>query len=404
MIAGAATSVGDLALFGGTPSFAELLHVGRPNIGDRAELFRRINGVLDRRWLTNRGREVEQFEERVAEITGARHAIAVCNATIGLEIVARALGLTGNVIVPAFTFVASAHALRWVGVDPRFVDVGVDSHLIDPELIDERFTPRTSAVMGVHLWGKPCDVNGLAALARRRGVPLVYDAAHAFGCAVNGQAIGTFGDASVFSFHATKFINSFEGGAIVTNDNDIAREVRLLVNFGFRGYDDVETVGTNGKMNEVCAAMGLVSIDAMPEILEVNRRNYAQYAAALSDIPGFSLLPYEPRHSPNYQYVVVSVEPDAAGIHRDVLLDVLWAENVIARRYFYPGVHRMEPYRTEWPEISMPATETIADRILVLPTGTAVDRSAISRIAEILHFAVRHAPEIVHRRRTATTA
>lgn len=390
-------SVEDLAAFGGKPAFPEKLHVGRPNIGDRAELFRRMNQILDSRWLTNQGRHVVEFEARIAEISGTDHAIAVCNATIGLEIVARALELSGSVVVPAFTFVASAHSMRWVGLDACFADVDVRSHLIDPASVENRMRTDTSAIMGVHLWGNPCDVSALRSLARRRGTKLIYDAAHAFGCSVAGKPIGSFGDATVFSFHATKFVNSFEGGAIVTNDGDLARRVRLLTNFGFRGYDDVAAVGTNGKMNEVCAAMGLVSIDAMPSILAANRANYEQYVALLAGIEGLDILPYDPRNAPNYQYVAALVDPRTAPLHRDTLLDLLWAENVIARRYFYPGVHRMEPYRSEQPGLVMPATEAISERILVLPTGTAVDEASIARICAIIRFACENAVAIARR-------
>lgn len=393
----ASPRLGDLALFGGAPAFAERLHVGRPNIGDRAMLMGRIDAILDSRWLTNNGRNVQELESCVAQIAGTQYAVAVCNATVALEILARALGLRGEAIVPGFTFVASAHSLMWMGIRPRFADVHADSHLVDPAAVAALVNARTSAIMGVHLWGKPCDVEALAEIAQRRRVRLIYDAAHAFGCSADGTRIGQFGDASVFSFHATKFVNTFEGGAIVTNDGELARRARLMANFGFLGYDDVGDVGTNGKMNEVCAAMGLVSIASMATFVATNRRNHESYVAGLAGIDGLSLLAYNERHTPNYQYVVVEVDPNVAALHRDVLLAVLWAENVIARRYFHPGVHRMEPYRTLTPALRLPVTERIADRILVLPTGTTVDGNAIDRICGIIRSALEHADAVRER-------
>jgi len=249
-----------LAIFGGRPAFAEKLHVGRPNIGDRARLLKRIEDILDRRWLTNNGPYVQEFERRIAETIGVKHCIATCNGEMGLEIAIRALELKGEVIVPAFTFVASAHALQWQEITPVFADIDPETHLIHPASVRRLITPRTTAILGVHIWGQTCAIEALEEIAREHHLRLLFDAAHAFGCTRHGRSIGTFGDAEVFSFHATKFVNSLEGGAIVTNHDDLARKIRLMKNFGFFGYDDVGYIGTNGKMNEFSAAMGLTSL------------------------------------------------------------------------------------------------------------------------------------------------
>src|SRR5690606_11646345 len=217
-----------LALRGGFPEFAEPLHVGRPNQGDRATLMRRIEGVLDRNWLTNDGPLVEELEQRIAADLGVRHCVAMCNGTIALEIAIRAAGLTGEVIVPSFTFVATAHALQWQGITPVFCDVEPFTHTIDPARVEELITPRTSGIVGVHVWGRACAVDELTAIAHRNNLALLFDAAHAFGCTYRQQRLGSFGDAEVFSFHATKFMNSCEGGAITTNDDAFAEKVRLM--------------------------------------------------------------------------------------------------------------------------------------------------------------------------------
>jgi dTDP-4-amino-4,6-dideoxygalactose transaminase len=392
-------SLGQLALFGATPTFTEMLHVGRPNIGNRERLMQRFNQMLDTRWLSNAGPFVSEFEARICELVGVKHCVVMCNATVALEIVIRALGLEGEVIVPSFTFVATAHALQWQKITPVFCDIDPVTHTIDPAKVERMITPRTTGIMGVHLWGRGCDVEALAAIARRRGLRLLFDAAHAFGCTHNGQMIGGFGDAEVFSFHATKFVNSFEGGAVVTNDDDLARKIRLMKNFGFRSYDDVGFIGTNGKMTEASAAMGLTSLESIDEFIAVNLVNYHAYREGLADIPGVSLIGYDPREKSSYQYVITEIDEAQTGLSRDQLLAVLHAEHVLARRYFHPGVHRMEPYRSYFPnaELLLPHTRRVSDRVLSLPTGTAVNPEIIARVCAVIRFAVAHGPEIAAR-------
>ncbi len=216
--------------------------------------------------------------------------------------------------------------------------------------IERLITPRTTGMhLGVHVWGRPCDTEALEAIALKRRLRIMYDAAHAFGCSHRGRMIGNFGACEVFSFHATKFINSFEGGAVVTNDEALAAKMRLMRNFGFGGYDRVIYPGTNGKMTEICAAMGLTSLEAMEEIVAVNRRNYEAYEKGLQSLPGISLKEYASTERRNYQYIVVEVDETKATLNRDELVAVLQAENVLARKYFWPGCHRMEPYKSFFP-------------------------------------------------------
>lgn len=389
----------DLAVFGGSPAFDEVLHVGRPNIGNRQRLLERINDMLDRRWLTNHGPYVDELEQRLADYLGVRHCIAMCNGTVALELAARALNLHGEVIVPAFTFVATAHALQWQEVTPVFCDVDPCTHNIDPKSVERMITPRTSGIVGVHLWGRGCDVNGLADIADRHGLRLMFDAAHAFGCSIDGQMIGNFGDAEVFSFHATKFFNTFEGGAVATNDDDLATKIRLMHNFGFAGLDNVIYIGTNGKMSEVSAAMGLTGLESLDEFIAVNRRNYEHYHRLLGGLRGVGVLRLNQQEENNYQYIVVEINREQAGISRDELVQVLHAENVRARRYFYPGSHQMEPYRSYFPHAGMllPVTERLAQQVMVLPTGTAVSMEDIGVICQIIRLALAHGPKISRR-------
>ena len=387
----------ELAIFGGPSAFEEKLHVGRPNAGGRERLMERIGEVLDSRWLTNDGPLVREFEERVAELLGVRHCIATCNATVGLEVTFRAAGLTGEVIVPSLTFIATAHALEWVGLTPVFCDVDPVTHNIDPAQAEAMITPRTSAILGVHLWGRPCDTDVLEDIVRRHDLRLMFDAAHAFGCSHGGRMVGSFGDAEVFSFHATKFFNTFEGGAVTTDDDTLAERVRRMKNFGFVEYDEVTEAGTNGKMNEVCAAQGLTSLESLDDFVATNRRNHEQYRLGLEGLSGVYVAPYEESESNNYQYVVLEVDEAKTCIGRDDLVQVLWAENVLARRYFYPGCHRMEPYRSRGPRPELPVTERLAERLVTLPTGTAVGPEEISGICKIIRTAVSNGCEIRQR-------
>jgi dTDP-4-amino-4,6-dideoxygalactose transaminase len=388
--------LGDLAVLGGPPAFPEALHVGRPNIGDRARFLERVDDILSSRWLTNHARYVQELERRVAAYVGVKHCIATCNGTVALEIAMRALDLRGEVIVPALTFVATAHALQWQQITPVFCDVDPDTLNLDPSRVEQAITPRTTGIVGVHLWGRPCDVDRLAGIARRRSLKLLFDGAHAFGCTSGGRMIGRFGDAEVFSFHATKVLNSFEGGAIVTDDDDLAAAVRLMTNFGFADYDTVVSIGINGKMSEVAAAMGLTGLDSFPEFVEVNYRNYRQYDAELGAVPGVRLLPYDRGERCTFQYVVVDVDETVSHLTRDQLLKVLWSENVLARRYFYPGCHRMEPYRSLYPDAGerLPVTEAALQRVLALPTGTAVDVEDVSTVCRLIRFAVENGPDL----------
>jgi dTDP-4-amino-4,6-dideoxygalactose transaminase len=370
--------------------------VGRPNIANRERFLERTTQMLDRRWLSNNGPLVQEFERRIAGFLETKHCICVCNATIGLEIAIRAANLRGEVIVPSYTFVATAHALQWQEVTPVFADMDPATHNLDPEQVERHVTPRTTGIIGTHVWGRPCAVEALAEIARRRNLVLMFDAAHAFGCSHRGRMIGGFGLAEVFSFHATKFLNSFEGGAITTNDDALAAKIRLMTNFGFLDYDRVIHLGTNGKMTEVSAAMGVTNLEGIDDLVAANRRNYDLYRAGLAGLPGISVMPYNEAERGNYQYLVVEVDLERAALSRDELIQVLHAENVLARKYFWPGCHRMEPYRSLYPYagLLLPQTERVAARVLVLPTGTAMNRQGVETVCQLIADGLDHADDV----------
>lgn len=341
--------------------------------------------MFDRRWLSNNGPLLQEFEEKVAAYLGVRHCVAMCNGTIALEIAIRALDLKGEVIIPSYTFIATAHALHWQEITPVFADIDPQTHALDPAAVRKMITPRTTGIIGVHLWGRGAPHAALQEIADENGLKLMYDAAHAFGCSLGGTMIGNFGACEVLSFHATKFFNTFEGGAVVTNDDALADKMRLMRNFGFAGFDNVIYPGTNGKMVEVCAAMGLTNLEYIETVVAANRQNYERYRSGIASIQGLHLYNYDETERNNFQYVVVEVGDDFP-VSRDEVIAVLHAENILARKYFWPGCHGMKPYRDLYPHarLMLPVTERVADRVIVLPTGTTVDSEHVQCVLDVL--------------------
>ncbi len=382
----------NLALLGGAPLFENTLHVGKPNLVGREKFFERMEDILDRRWYTNNGPYVQEFETKVAEITGVKNCISMCNGTIALEILVRALDLRGEVVVPSFTFVATAHCLQLQKITPVFCDIDPNTHQIDPNKVEQLITSKTTGILAVHLWGRPCNVVALKQVADRHGLKLIFDASHAFSCSFDNTMVGNFGHAETFSFHATKFLNSFEGGAVVTNDDELAGKLRLMRNFGFSGLDNVQHLGTNGKMSEVSAAMGLTSLEGMDSIVALNKKNYELYRRELSRLPGVNLLRFDEVEKNNYQYVVIEIDSDHCGLTRDQLMQLLHAENIRARRYFFPGCHRMEPYASTCSSSYplLPETEKVASQTLCLPNGNALLEEEILSICNLISFIIRH--------------
>lgn len=378
-----------LAICGGQPRFAAPRHVGTPTIPDRERLHARLDEMLDARRLTNDGPFLKEFEARLSRLNGDVEVVAVCNATVGMQLLLKALDLRGEAILPSFTFIATAHACLWEGLEPVFVDVDPVTHTIDPACVARQVGDETALIVGVHLWGRTCRVRELEAIARDREVPLVFDAAHAIGCTYEGVPMGRLGTASIASFHGTKFVQSLEGGAIFTADRDLADRLRLLRNFGFQGFDNVVALGTNAKMNEMCAAVGLGSLEALDTLIATNRDNRAAYRRALEGLPGLALYEYDEREANNFQYLIVEVDPQACPFTRDELVAILQAENVIARRYFTPGCHRSMPYRARPRRGTdrLAATERLCETLVALPTGAGVSHADIEEIGGILHTA-----------------
>jgi dTDP-4-amino-4,6-dideoxyglucose len=385
--------VEDLALLGGEREFAHPVVVGRPVAGDTPRFVARLQGALERQWLTNGGPLVREFERRIAERVQAPHCVVTSNATTALQLLARAAGLRGEVIVPSLTFVATPHALEWLGLRPVFCDVDPHTGNADPASVAAAVTPRTSAILAVHLWGRPCAVDELELLAARHRLTLIFDAAQAFGATYRGRPVGNFGSAEVFSFHATKVVHAFEGGCVVTNDATLAERLRTMRNFGMNAEREVVGPGTNAKMSEPAAAMGLTTLDAYDATAARNRINSARYARRLAGVPKVRLLSFDERQRHSHHYVIALVEPVAGALNRDLLADVLAAENVVTQKYFSPGCHRMPPYRDRV-TVDLPHTDALAERVLALPTGPSVSADDIDRICHLVRFATEHASAV----------
>lgn len=388
--------VSELAVLGGSPLFRQPVHVGQPNVVDADRLANRIADVIKSGHLTNNGPQVRDFEAEIAHRCHVKHCVAVCNGTMALQIMAKACQLTGEVIVPAFTFIATAHALEWIGLTPVFADVDAETHTLCPESVTSCLSEKTSAILGVHLWGNPCRTQRLQKLADDFGLQLMFDSSHAFGCQVGGRPVGSFGKAEVFSFHATKFVHAFEGGAIVTNDDTIAQRCRNYRNFGISGLSTIDSAGINAKISEVGAAAGLESMDSMEVILQQNRANHNQWSRAVDRLNGLDMISLPPNTVLNRQYVVATIDVDEFGLSRDQLLAILRAEGVFARSYFVPGCHKASPYvgQAIHRRVPLPVTESLLKTVIQFPTGLSVSENQISQTADLLNFIAEHSLEI----------
>lgn len=389
-------STTDFALFGAPPAFAEPLPIGQLYFPSWQRYEQAFQGIFERQYYTEYGPLNQQLEQNLQQFLGVKHAICVTNATVALMMLASALGLKGKVILPSFTFIASAQSLSWAGLEPVFCDVDPDTHQLDLKQVAAQIDIEVSAIMGVHLWGGACNPKELEALAETHGVQLYFDAAHAFGCAVDGVHVGNFGRAEVFSFHATKILSATEGGCICTNDDELAARLRTMRSTA--GADEsVEVAKTvNGRMSEAQCAIALMSLEDFPANQKNNETLYRLYEAYLKAIPGLQLVKPGGVSFSNYQYLVCRVDEYEFGLSRDMLLALLKAENVNARRSFYPGVHRSIPYVQElpWYLDRLPHTDILTASCIQLPIGARVSAESVARICDILGKAHQTSAEI----------
>lgn len=381
---------------GRAPTFAEPLPVGQLYFPQWPRYVAAMRGIFDRHYYTNHGPLVQKLEEELARFLKVKHVICVTNATIGLMMVADALRLTGKVIVPSYTFVATAQSLKWCGLTPVFCDIDPESQQIDIDAAALLIDQEVSAILAVNLWGDACDTGALQALADANGISLYFDSAHAFGVAIENVPIAGFGRAEVFSFHATKVLSAGEGGCVTTNDDNVAARLRNIRSSYGAGPTVPVVKTSNGRMSEAQAAIALMSLDDYPSIQARNKALFDAYSQNLAVIPGIRLLHPKNVSASNYQYATCTIEPVEFGLARDQLLQLLEAENILARRYFYPGTHRSAGFdgNAEAVAARLPMTERICDISFQLPLGARLDVSDVEKICALIARAQREAPQI----------
>jgi dTDP-4-amino-4,6-dideoxygalactose transaminase len=384
-----------LAILGGKPIYEKPLYVIKPFLPSKKDLYSIIDEIYSSRILSNNGCFSQKFEEKLSEYLNVKHVLLVSSATIGLQLLIKALDIKNEVIMPSFTFIATAHSATWEGCTPVFADIEPKFCTIDVSTLERHITEKTSAVIGVHLFGNSCEIDELDNFCKKYDLKLIFDAAQALGSRYKGSRLGKFGNAEVFSLHATKIINSLEGGFITTEDTGLYKKLVLMRNFGFSSYDKVDCVGINAKMNELSAAIGLKSLETLEENISKNKQNYELYNLLLKDVPGIRMLNMQrPECDNNYHSCQIFIEDDFE-LSRDELYKILWKENIIARRYYYPGCHQQEPYKRS--EISydyLKVSNEVAQKSLCLPSFSNLKEEDIKKITQIIHKAFENKVQI----------
>jgi dTDP-4-amino-4,6-dideoxygalactose transaminase len=369
------------AILGGEPMFPGGLPLVWPSVPNAEALARDLRRILESRTLTN-GSYVHELERRSAEYLGVRHCVAVASCTAGLMLVLRAADLSGDVVVPSFTFAATAHAVAWNGLRPVFADIDQATLTLSAEAARRVVGMRTSAILATHVYGTPCDVEGLAEMAARHGIRLFFDAAHAFGSRHGNRPVGGFGDAEVFSLSPTKVLVAGEGGVIATDDDVLAERCRIGRNYGNPGDYDCLFVGLNGRMSEIHAAMTLASLEGLDARIERRNELAARYRGALSEVPGIGFPAVSEGDRSTYKDFTILVDPEGLAMDADGLARSLAAEGVETRRYYAPPVHSMRAYRhLNGTNVHLPVTEWASRRVLTLPLWSDMREEQVDRVA-----------------------
>ena len=366
--------------------FDKPVHVTRPLLPPLSDVMARLEQVWATQQLTNIGAQHERLEAALRGYLAVRELSLFTNGTVALITAIRALGLTGDVLTTPFTFPATPHALSWSGITPIFCDVDPRTLCIDAAAAERALTPQTTGILAVHVYGTPCDVDGLQGLADRHRLRLIYDAAHAFGATVQGRGIGTFGDVTMFSFHATKLFHTAEGGALACADHALKARIDDLRNFGIHGPDAVDAIGLNGKMTELQAALGLCVFEQLGEELQKRRRLIARYRDRVANLTGITWAAGSDAGESSCQYAVIRVDAAAFGCARDALHEGLRAYNVFTRKYFHPLCADYDSYRglPSAAPSNLPAATKAVREVLCLPLYGALTIDDVDRICDMV--------------------
>ncbi|MCR5673492.1 MAG: DegT/DnrJ/EryC1/StrS family aminotransferase [Lachnospiraceae bacterium] len=360
------------------------INVIRSSMPTFEEYTEAIRPLWDSVWLTNMGENHEELARQLCDYLKVPNVSLFVNGHMALEMVLQAMELTGEVITTPFTFASTTHAIVRNGLTPVFCDIEKDNCTLDASKIEALITPKTSAIVPVHVYGGLCDVEAIEAVAKKHDLKVIYDAAHAFGVEYKGKGVGSFGDASMFSFHATKVFHTIEGGAITTNDDKMMDKLWKLKDFGIRNEEIVDGIGANAKMNEFCAAMGLCNLKHIDGEIEKRRCVFERYIENLSGTDGIKLMQPQKDVKPNYAYFPIIVDEEAFGANRQVIVDRLKEEDIYVRKYFYPLTSDMDCYDGRFDSSLTPVAKWTADRALTLPMSASLSLDNVDRICRII--------------------
>ncbi|MCQ2378321.1 MAG: DegT/DnrJ/EryC1/StrS family aminotransferase [Victivallaceae bacterium] len=362
------------------------IFVTQPSLPALEDFIPYLQKIWDSKWLTNNGEFHREFERRLAEYLGVKYVSLFTNGMIALQVGLQALRITGEVITTPFTFVATTHAIHWNNCKPVFCDIEPETFTMDPDKVEALITPQTTALMPVHVYGNPCDHEKLQKIADTYGLKLFYDAAHVFGVRKDGVSVCNWGDLSMLSFHATKVFNTFEGGALVTDDENMKKRIDFLKNFGFADEVTVVAPGSNGKMDEFRAAYGLLQLQIVDGEIAKRQKVAEFYREALKDVPGITMLYDLPGVRHNYAYFPILVDAEKYGITRDALYEKFKASGIMTRRYFYPLCSDFPTYRglPSATAKNLPVATRVAQEILCLPMYADLTEEDLGKIIQFV--------------------
>lgn len=362
----------------------EQITVTSPLLPDLGEFTDMLKDIWTKKWITNNGEYHRRLEGALAEYLKVPYVSLFTNGTLPLITALQALRITGEVITSPYSFVATTHSLWWNGIKPVFVDIDPSTGNIDPDKIESAITPKTTAIMPVHVYGKPCDTERIQAIADKYGLKIIYDAAHAFGVEVNGRSILTAGDMSTLSFHATKVYNTIEGGALVMHDAKTKQRIDYLKNFGFASETEVVAPGINSKMDEVRAAYGLLNLQQVDAAIEARHQVAIRYREAFRGVDGVTFFEDMPGVRHNYSYFPIFIDAEKFGMTRDELYFKMRENKVLGRRYFYPLISEFTTYRglSSAAKENLPEAHRLADTVICLPMHHALNDEDIKRVVK----------------------
>lgn len=362
----------------------EKILVTRSSMPELEEYIKEIAPMWDSHWLTNMGPKHQEFQDKLCSYLDIDNIDLFTNGHMALELILQALNLQGEVITTPFTFASTTHAIVRNGLTPVFCDIDPDTYCMDADKIEELITDRTCAIMPVHVYGNLCDVEEIDRIAHKYELKVIYDAAHSFGVRYNGKSTGAFGDASCFSFHATKVFNSIEGGAVCYKDKQIGEKLYELKNFGIHGPEEVPAVGANAKMNEFCAAMGICNLRHVDVEIEKRHKIVEHYRERLSNVEGIQLSKNQANVRSNYAYFPVVFEEKQFGSSRGEVFDALARNGIGARKYFYPLTNTFECFHGKYDVSKTPVALHISKRVLTLPLYADMTIKDVERICDIV--------------------